>query len=1341
MPSPNNWALIRTGETFQSLVNTLLQFEHPGTHVFGRAGKDGGQDARSADDRIVYQYKYHDKASFAKAIADAKKELVKISAYRQSGSDRYDQWKDAQEWVLVTNVEINPNDNASWNEDVVPKFAAIGLKAIFWGIEALDALLTKYPHVKEAYFEGQNRCFLSLGEAYEFTKADELGDAGLKVAFVGRNSQLDAIDAFIKGTKKLLFIHGSGGIGKSRLLLEIGNRAEKAGKQVLWGLEATMCNSQQWFSTIPYTLPTLLILDEPQDPDLVNVLAEQIKLSNGQMQDWKVIIAVRSPNDPVLKALSSVSGGIREEPIALEPLTHDQAKELARGLIETTNLAALTGEQKETISEDLSRLGDRYPIWIAMAINVLAKHGHLHSLSTDRDEIATKYLDEIIQKSTTPTCSQAQLRETLCWLALYEELDVEEFSLVAFVSKKAGFTEAARFIECLNSLVTRRFVVRRGMNRRLYSIKPDVMRDFIVQTWLIWAPDGTAEPTPAAQALMGLMVGGYDNKPLPRLHAIVRGLARTEYLTQVQGKKLNFLSPLVAELTRLAKDGTVLDQQGVIWFLNCFDFARLNDVLDLIKTLLLNEKPAVAIKDFFEHSHELTHQEIVTQLAWPLFNAARFAQTSDDRRAIIEQFAVLSIYQAKIQSLPGNDGKRADALIPRVISGENNWYSGYSNEAFSKATALIMQLKGPTDMDEPTLNLTQVFCDPFLSVERERMSFARHTFTSHRWFIRLKSEDGQKRDLLRAELRQCLRADRASEKCRLLCWKLLANAHSSANRSLRGENKSIPMEVVSEIKDDLKADLAWTLETLSTAKLQLPEMKAARNMWEWHIRFEKDEEIKALALNCEKIYQQDPLVSALHVFFSYELYEEAAKKVKELGNKLGETGTCNEIRQFLKQAQEFAPQREKWGNILEVANNAGSYWDTNKELSEFVKQALAGSTGGIEFVFGTSLLNRRLKFLRESNATEVLRAELNGAAAITSSPTAKAQVLSNLYERPHPLITGILTTTDLDFIASQLAALPEFVDPGKQCLFLSGAAHANWQSCKVFVEGVYNASSGTARLHCYLGSLRGLYFLDLFRRDYPALAITAEHYDWLLGLMVRLSDLDLLEHESEFVQLSERFERKAISWLFVTVQARIDEAQSLAPDDPIEYKIIPTRNRLTRYVATLTAADAASPAIKQAFEAFLNYSERTDVVGYILPRYAAELDPNGLMVPDLLRTHLLSVGGNKEGIWTWSQFAGYYPFNSNAWRTIAIAASEAAKGLPERDRQSVYVNLLPQEGKSSSFPAGQMNPLPAAELQCRKREFDEENDVALAPFRQWHLAVAQANYDQTVARFREENEQ
>jgi hypothetical protein len=44
-----NWNLITSGATFEALATTLVFFEDPKAALFGRRGKDGGQDARSGD--------------------------------------------------------------------------------------------------------------------------------------------------------------------------------------------------------------------------------------------------------------------------------------------------------------------------------------------------------------------------------------------------------------------------------------------------------------------------------------------------------------------------------------------------------------------------------------------------------------------------------------------------------------------------------------------------------------------------------------------------------------------------------------------------------------------------------------------------------------------------------------------------------------------------------------------------------------------------------------------------------------------------------------------------------------------------------------------------------------------------------------------------------------------------------------------------------------------------------------------------------------------------------------------------------------------------------------------
>ena len=1246
--------------------------------------------------------------------------------------------------MLVTNVTVNPNDAERWDKEIVPGFRTIGIKATLWGLEQLNAILTKHPHVAEAYFEGENRCFLSLGEAYEVAKADEIGDSGLKVALSGRDAELRNIESFLQGPKKLLCVHGPGGIGKSRLLLEIGEIAEKRNHQVLWALEASMGKNSQWFSAVTYAIPTVLLVDEPQDPELVRVLVEQLRPANSHMQEWKVIIAVRSPNDPVLKAVTNMPGNLRENPVVLAPLTPELSKNLALSLINASTLSGLPGDRKDAIAEHLSRLGGRYPIWIAMAVNVLAKHGDLSALPRDADEVAARYLNEVIERSTTRAGTQQQIEILLRWLALYEEFNIEEIPVLTFVSTQAGFADQTVFHECLNSLVARKFVVRRGINDRLYAIKPDVMRDYVVRTWLIQQTIGRVEATAAARHLVDLIIAGYQNKPLPKIHSLIKALAKAEYFTGLQGTRLDFLSPLIAELTRLATSGTVLEQQAIVGFIGSFDFARLSDALEIICTIRVTETATASITDFFGKEHEVTHSSVVAQLAWPLFCAARYAATQTERQAVLKEMAALSMFEANLPDSPKNDGNRADALLPRIIAGENDFYFGYQDDAFAMAMVIAEKLTGQEALDDATLNLIKVLCSPFLSVERERTYFKQHMLSVNRWLILLNSPDGLKRNEMRIVLRECACNDRCDTKSRLLSWKLLSVAHSSANRALRNPKDEAEQAFAAEFRNDLKADLTWTLTTLMNHTLPLAELKAARSIWHWHDRFEKEGEIKAIAEQCEALYLRHPLVSMFHVLFSPEMYEQASQRAAEIGTELGATGNSASIREFVQQAEQFLSEDNNSGNILQVAQHAGSHWDMNKHIQMFVHDALKMDPKGLCFLFALTLLNRRLLGLRAAHALDGLTSELSNADSAIPTPDAKRTFLLQLYGQPHPKLRGVLTAADFQFARNQIEKSPETFDPVFKCQVLAGMYHSQWGVWKDYCEEICVTARDEIRPRCFLTLLHGIIFLALFGNEYPQLCVRPEHWAWLLDLMVTLPDVDEVDenHQWELEQLVQKFGTNDVDWLLTTIQRRINAFENKGADTKEGYKIVPTRHRLTRYVTSVPLTGIPSDLLNEQMSTLLGFAERTDLLGYILPKYASDIDPHGRVLPENIEQRLqFAKGKGKEAIWVWARFAGSYGFNSEPWRRIARATILALEGLPVRDRNSIFCDLLPQELKSSQYAAGEMDPRPGQDLLHRKHELQEEADETIRIFRQWHVAVAQAEYDQTVARYKEETEQ
>ena len=95
-----NWGLIQDGATFESLVRALIAFEDPSAILFGRAGRDGGQDAPSRDGTLVYQIKYSRDSDLGSATPSARDEARKIETYRVPNHPRCGQWKTkSRDWA------------------------------------------------------------------------------------------------------------------------------------------------------------------------------------------------------------------------------------------------------------------------------------------------------------------------------------------------------------------------------------------------------------------------------------------------------------------------------------------------------------------------------------------------------------------------------------------------------------------------------------------------------------------------------------------------------------------------------------------------------------------------------------------------------------------------------------------------------------------------------------------------------------------------------------------------------------------------------------------------------------------------------------------------------------------------------------------------------------------------------------------------------------------------------------------------------------------------------------------------------------------------------------------
>ncbi|MCU0691190.1 MAG: ATP-binding protein, partial [Polyangiaceae bacterium] len=544
------WGAISSGATFESLATTVVFFEDPGASLFGRRGKDGGQDARSGDGTRVFQAKHHENGSAAAAIRDAKSEATTIEEYRKLGHSRHAQWKDVTHWRLVTNATFNPRDRHTWDTEVVPLFVKQGLVADYWERANLDGLLDKHPEIHRSFFENETRVFLSIPEVRErlpgqepFLRRGELGP------FCGRTAEKTAIREFLLSNKLFLVVHGAGGTGKTRLLVDAGGEIAGDGEwQVLWANVESLAATGSWFEAVVPERATLLLVDEPSDEALLQQLAEQLGGRFGRAANWKVVIAVRSPKDPVLRFLRGARMKQRVEELPLSPLPSADAEELCFQLLRTGKRAELPDEAKRDAARQLSRRFARHPVWLTLAVQHLEDRGDLNQVPNDAETLADEYLTEI-ERSQTDAAPES-VRTMLRWVALFGAVNREDDTAVRLIGEPCGITSLVDVRERLAALVRRRALTERGARNRFVEIKPDVLRDHVLLRWL--ARDvgaGHLEVSDNGKQLLATVLDATLKGGLSALgRAILQSLARTEFILRLGGHEVGLLSTFFGSL-------------------------------------------------------------------------------------------------------------------------------------------------------------------------------------------------------------------------------------------------------------------------------------------------------------------------------------------------------------------------------------------------------------------------------------------------------------------------------------------------------------------------------------------------------------------------------------------------------------------------------------------------------------------------------------------------------------------------------------------------------------------------------------------------------------------------
>ena len=1299
-----DWSRVRSGESFQELLNALLGFDDGAARLFNRPGKDGGQDAMSSDGLTIYQAKFHAEPADSTVISDAKAEATSITKHLAPGSKTAPRWSGVKRWVMATNVSGSPALRLRWDNEVKPLFKTLGLEAGLWTTAELEARLTKHPAVREQFFEGGTRLFTTLAE---HTDARQRRTLTLFVPwgsgqFRARESEMQAIQAFLQGTKAVMLVHGAGGVGKTRLVVEAAYEA-LAGSRVEQALVAQnegLAASTNWYSNVVAETKTLLIVDEPTDASLVARLLEEA--SAGRAKSWKILVTARSPKEAVIDALAAESELVAV-PLSLAPLTPAAARLVAAELLR----ASVPDELRLDIARGAEVIADfcgGFPIWIDAAIGLIATGKDLGDAlrAKDFDRLRKLYLAELLGASPSDP-----LRSVLRWLALLQP--IPRPTLYAMLGNHAGVDEGVAE-RALDSLVASGLVRAFGRDKRMVEVIPDVFRDLTLREWLARSEDDG--PSVEGKAAVRSIVQAIRVSRIPA-HTVeataLRSLARIELVAGIGGLMAAAMDAM-AEQIRAAK--TALDLRGAAQMASSiapFHGAAFAKLSDLLRTQHVESSPDQG----FHADQTLTRGDVLREVAWPLFNSRASVSTDDDFALVAEELR--RIYEATREGglRFRNDGKDPEQLWGRLLSETHT--DGAVRVVGRESRAAISRLErgAPERLGDDTLI--------GLTLSRRRSLFREHKGTATIGWVHVSVDSPV--DKLRLALKNDLfrlmgAALPPTHRRRIL--RLLDKAH----REARGEGDS---PRTAEITDDL-AQVRKLLEAVPPPSLE--DAQLMRAIWDWDLEYETDEAIKAAAERCEDAYLRLPGARELLELFSEWHGDDVERAHNDAAARLTEK-TPDEIGRWFEDVSRSLGERDESTRLGSIAVRLGHSESTSARA--FALDQLASAEGDrLRFFVAMRIIVGMGEALRKRDTAAYVALHEDMVRAARRGPDGR---IVKALEQFHGGLRANLGAADLALLEADLPLLHEV--PLATLAALGLRFFVDRLRVRTLVEAVLRDCSPEfvgAGVSVFLEHLH----LAVSVRKTETLG--PEDVGWVASLLHYVDDLDDDLDNGAAYHFTALTKGAPISWEQFSnlVAARLEKNESSAVPRMFPLDVVaprptggPEPEREQVLEALLMKLDEHPKAFFDLPEMIVKLDAGTGALAAVLERKVAGLSqPTFEALEDVATFGGLLVNERPDAS---GESLGTGPKDPR-WRRIARAVCLAATALPEREQRIVFHRLTSQ--RMRSYSGGLVHDA-MTRLGHAREAADAEDDDVLKPLWRWRIDYVEAE----LARAREEEEE
>lgn len=350
-----------------------------------------------------------------------------------------------------------------------------------WDAEDISRIVRGLPlersvRLVDTYFPGWRAAFLGVAEPGPWLQPQEFSQPLSTGALynhdwtlVGRRDELDRLVAFASDAEQRLFlVVGRGGIGKTKLLREVGRTVSGQNTAVFF-LKPGSDVRPEHFELLPAQKPALVVIDDAHDQDDLTVIVGDI-LRRSPLT--KILLSLR----PL--GIDSLRSQLRPLGISVGELPRLDLTDLSRDDAEALAIEALGPEWPRQLAERLGYLTADCP-FITVVAGVLIRRGLLDPTCVDhedriRETVLDTFYDVVV---ADPISGDPEMRrDVLDGVAVFQPFRSADpgfqSSLAALI--RGPYDRAVRHIRSLEDAGV---LLRRGSSLR---VVPDLLGDVVM---------------------------------------------------------------------------------------------------------------------------------------------------------------------------------------------------------------------------------------------------------------------------------------------------------------------------------------------------------------------------------------------------------------------------------------------------------------------------------------------------------------------------------------------------------------------------------------------------------------------------------------------------------------------------------------------------------------------------------------------------------------------------------------------------------------------------------------------------------------------------------------------